>query len=142
MEKAKGSTRRGEPLRRGDASHIRQTPGRPDEITAYLAWSLVTGERASLPEEIPDERGARGEEDEEGAVRCQLRCVQQYGASGSNAWEAGERRLANNQEVRTRRTETGLRFFECRQYPPSNSGESAIPESRATRATTTPIARI
>ena len=26
-------------------------------------------------------------------------------------------------------------------YPPSNSGESAIPESRATRATTSPIAR-
>jgi len=46
-----------------------------------------------------------------------------------------------HQEVRTRRTETGSRFFECRPYRPSNSGESAIPESRATRATTSPIAR-
>ena len=47
----------------------------------------------------------------------------------------------NNREVRTRRTETGSRFFERQPYPPSNSGESAIPESRATRATTSQIAR-
>jgi len=67
--------------------------------------------------------------------------MQQYGARGSNAWEAGEGRLVSNQEVRTRGTETGSRFFECRPYRPSNSGESAIPESRATRATTSPIAR-
>jgi len=73
-------------------------------------------------------------------IRCQLKRVEQYGASGSNAWEAGEGRLAKNQEVRMPRTETGLRFFAYRPYRPSNSGESAIPESRATRATTPPIA--
>jgi len=37
--------------------------------------------------------------------------------------------------------ETGSRFFECRPYRQSNSGESAIPERRATRATTSPITR-
>jgi len=47
----------------------------------------------------------------------------------------------NNREVRTRRTETGSRFFECRPYRSRNSGESAIPESRASRATTLPIVR-
>jgi len=65
----------------------------------------------------------------------------QYGASGSNAWEAGEGRLAEDQEVRTRRTETRSRFFDNRPYRPCTSGESAIPESRATRATTSPITR-
>jgi len=33
------------------------------------------------------------------------------------------------------------RFFEHRPYRPSISGESTIPESRATRATTSPITR-
>ena len=47
----------------------------------------------------------------------------------------------NNQEVRTRRTETGSQFFECRPYRSCNSGESAIPESRASRATTSPVVR-
>ena len=45
----------------------------------------------------------------------------------------------NNQEVQTRRTETGSQFFACRPYRSYNSGESAIPESRDTRATTSPI---
>jgi len=36
---------------------------------------------------------------------------------------------------------TGSRFFQRRPYRLSNSGESAMPESRATRATTSPIAR-
>ena len=67
--------------------------------------------------------------------------VQQYGASGSNAWEAGEGRLAGHQEVRTRRTETRSQFFEHRPYGPSISGESAMPESRATRATTSLMTR-
>jgi len=50
--------------------------GRPNEITASLTWSLVTGERASLPEGIPDARETRGEEEEEEkwwAVWCQQR---------------------------------------------------------------------
>ena len=47
----------------------------------------------------------------------------------------------NNREVRTRRTETGSQFFKCRPYRSCNSGESAIPERRATRATTSPIVR-
>jgi len=54
---------------------------------------------------------------------------------------SGRGRVVSNQEVHTRWTETGSRFFECQPYRPSNSGESAIPESRATRATTSPIAR-
>jgi len=36
------------------------------------------------------------------------------------AWEAGERQLAKDREVRTRRTETGSRPFECRPYRLSN----------------------
>jgi len=52
-----------------------------------------------------------------------------------------EEGLPNNQEVRTRRTETGSQFFESRPYRSCNSGESVIPESRATRATTSPIVR-
>jgi len=67
--------------------------------------------------------------------------MEQYGASGSNAWKAGEGRLAEDQEVRTRRTETRSRLFENQPYRPCTSGESAIPESRATRATTSPITR-
>jgi len=47
----------------------------------------------------------------------------------------------NNREVRTRRNETGSQFFACRPYRSCNSGESAIPESRATRATTSPLVR-
>jgi len=47
----------------------------------------------------------------------------------------------NYREVRTRRTETGSKFFECRPYRPCNSGERAIPVSRATRATTSAIVR-
>jgi len=47
----------------------------------------------------------------------------------------------NNREVQTRRMETGSQFFECRPYRCCNSGDSAIPESRATRATTSPIVR-
>ena len=47
----------------------------------------------------------------------------------------------NNREVRTPRTETASQFFVRRQYRSCNSGESAIPESRATRATTSPIVR-
>jgi len=66
MEEARGATRRGEPLSRGDASHSGLTKGRPDEITASLAWSFVTGERASLPERIPDERETEGEGQERG----------------------------------------------------------------------------
>ena len=45
----------------------------------------------------------------------------------------------NNGEVRTQRTETGSQFFECRPYQSCNSRESTIPESRATRATISPI---
>jgi len=52
-----------------------------------------------------------------------------------------EEGLPNNRDVRTRRTETGSQFFECQPYRSCNSGESAIPESRATRATTSPIVR-
>ena len=47
----------------------------------------------------------------------------------------------NNREVRTGRPETGSQFFKCRLYRSGNSGESAIPESRATRTTTSPIVR-
>ena len=47
----------------------------------------------------------------------------------------------NNREVRTQRTETGSQFFERRPYRPFNSGESVIPGSRATRATTSLIVR-
>jgi len=47
----------------------------------------------------------------------------------------------NNREVRTRRTEAGSQFFERRPYRSCTSGESAIPESRASRATTSPIVR-
>ena len=45
----------------------------------------------------------------------------------------------NNREVPTRSTETGSPFFERRPYRSCNPGESAIPESRATRETTSPI---
>ena len=51
-----------------------------------------------------------------------------------------EEGLPNNREVRTRMTETGSQFFERRPYRSCNSEESTIPESRATRATTLPIA--
>jgi len=47
----------------------------------------------------------------------------------------------NNREVRTRRMEMRSQFFERQPYRSCNSGESAIPESRATRATTSPIVR-
>jgi len=60
VKKARGATRRGEPLSRGDASHNGRTQGRPDDITASLTWSLVTGERASLPERIPEEGETQG----------------------------------------------------------------------------------
>jgi len=50
------------------------------------------------------------------AVRCQLKRVEQYSASGSDAQEAGEGGLAKDRAVRTRKTETGSRFFECRPY--------------------------
>jgi len=45
----------------------------------------------------------------------------------------------NNREVRTWRTDTGSQFFDRRPSRSCNSGESAIPDSRATRATTSPI---
>ena len=47
----------------------------------------------------------------------------------------------NNGEVQTRGTEKGSEFFPCRPYRSFNSGESVIPESRATRATASPIVR-
>jgi len=52
-----------------------------------------------------------------------------------------EREGSPDQEVRTRRTETRSRLFDNRPYRPCTSGESAIRESRATRATTSPITR-
>jgi len=48
---------------------------------------------------------------------------------------------SHNREVQTRRMDTGSQFFERRPYRSCNAGESAIPESRATRATTSPIVR-
>jgi len=60
VKKARGATRRGEPLSRGDASHSGQTKGRLDDITTSLTGSLITRERASLPERIPDERETEG----------------------------------------------------------------------------------
>ena len=44
-----------------------------------------------------------------------------------------------NREVRTQRTETGSQFVARRAYRSCNSGESAIIESRVTRASTSPI---
>ena len=44
----------------------------------------------------------------------------------------------NRLEVRTRRTEMGSLFFECRPYRSCNSGESAIPESWANYFTDSP----
>jgi len=48
---------------------------------------------------------------------------------------------SHNREVQRRRIDTGSQVFERRPYRSCNSGESAIPESRATRATTSPIVR-
>jgi len=45
----------------GMPATAKSTKGRPDDITTSLAWSLVTGERASLPERILDEGEAQGE---------------------------------------------------------------------------------
>ena len=103
-------------------------------VPCYRRESVTTGRDPGR--EGDPRRGGRG-----GGGSKVPAGLKQYGASGSNAWEAGEGRLASNQEVRTRRTETRSRFFECRPYRPSDSGESAIPESRATRATTSPITR-
>ena len=52
-----------------------------------------------------------------------------------------EEGLQNNREVRTRGMETGSQFFECQPYRSCNPTGSAIPQSRATRATTSPIVR-
>jgi len=68
----RGVTQRGEPHSRGDSRRSGKLSGRLDKVTASLAWSLFTGERASLPEGIPDVRETREEDEMDEAVRWQL----------------------------------------------------------------------
>jgi len=78
-------------------------------------WSLVTGERASLPERIPDEMETRGEG---GAGGSKVPAgVQQYGASGSNAWEAGGGRLAKQPRSIKTEDRDGVTVFRMLTVP-------------------------
>ena len=86
------------------------------------------GQGSRVPADGADKVSAK--EGRSSTVQADLRCGKRE-----------EEGLPNNQEGRTRRIETGSQFFESRPYRSCNSGESAIPESRATRATTSPIVR-
>jgi len=85
-------------------------------------------------------RGSRVPAEMAGKVPAKEGCSStvQADLTGGKREEEGS---PNNREVRIRRTETGSPFFECQPYRSCNSGESAIPESRATRATTLLIVR-
>jgi len=102
-------------------------------VLCFRRESVTTGED-------PGREGnpRRGKEEDE--VRCQLDCSSTVEADLTRGKREKEG-STENQEVRTRRTETRSRFFERRPYRLNNSGESAIPESRATRATTLLIAQ-